>query len=112
MSAVNNSFDKKDMEIILEINRKAIEIESEAVSQNEEIIDLISTNKDKLDILNSEIIGIKNDLKNICNIIEKIKDKTDDMDKSFFQIKVVFTSGIFICLLQIAEFIFVNFIKK
>ena len=43
------------MEIILEINRKAIEIESEAVSQNEEIIDLISTNKDKLDILNSEI---------------------------------------------------------
>ena len=55
MSAVNNSFDKKDMEIILEINRKAIEIESEAVSQNEEIIDLISTHKDKLDILNSEI---------------------------------------------------------
>ena len=44
---MEKGLNKKDLEIILEVNRKAIEIETEVADQNEEIISLLNRNKEK-----------------------------------------------------------------
>ena len=69
-SAKPDSLNRRDLEVILEVNRKAVEIETEVVGQNEEIIDLLNTAEKKQE----EIFKKSEDvLKKLMIIIKKQK---------------------------------------
>jgi hypothetical protein len=103
--APGEQFKKEDMNLILEINKKAIEIEAEVASQNEEIIDTLNTNKTKIDSIERKV-----DFES-ATLIE-VKKLTEEISKSFFEIKVIFAGGIFATILQIIGLILTYFAAK
>lgn len=92
---------KKDLELFLEVNKKAIEIETEVADQNEEIISLLN------DVKSSQEI-IKSKQENIETLQEKLVKKTDEIDRDLFKIQVLFITGVLSLLIQIVQI----FIKK
>lgn len=83
--------DKKDLETILEVNKKAVQLETEALAQNEEIIDLlnkIASRDDKI-------------YEKIDDVDEKFGKKFSDLEKSMFEIKALFAVGIVNVIIQI-----------
>lgn len=85
---------KKDLEIILEVNRKVIEIETEVVDQNEEIINLLTESKK---------LGEELDKK-----MDKLIDQSDETNKDLFKIQVLFITGLLSLVIQVIQI----FIKK
>jgi len=85
---------KKDLEIILEVNKKAVEIETAVADQNEEIIGLLNDNQ-----TNQEHIEEK---------LDKLLEKADDTSKDLFKIQVLFVTGLLALVAQIIQI----FIKK
>lgn len=86
---------KKDLELILEVNKKAIEIETEVADQNEEIItSLIDIRKTQVD----------HDAK-----IDKLIKQSEETNRDIFKIQVLFLTGLLSLVIQIIQ-IFV--IKK
>jgi hypothetical protein len=82
---INDNIKRKDLDLILEVNRKAIELETEAVEQNEEIIKTINENK---------AIVTKSDEK-----MDLIIKSLNQLDKDLFKLQVLFITGIFaICI--------------
>jgi len=94
-------FNKRDLQIILEVNRKAIEIETTVADQNEEIIDLLGANKDKQERLEEK-------LDKVIENNGKIIDKGEAISKDLFKIQVLFITGILALIGQIIEI----FLKK
>lgn len=90
----NERINKKDLEIILEINKKAIEIETEVGSQNEEIIELLTENKLKT--------------KQIEEKIDKIIKQSEETNKDLFKIQVLFITGLLSLVVQVVQI----FLKK
>lgn len=86
---INEIINKKDLELILEVNRKAIEIETEVVDQNEEIIKLLNQNKLQQD--------------SIEDSLEKLTKQSDEMNKDLFRIQVLFVTGLLSLVIQIAQ---------
>ena len=82
---------KKDLELFLEVNKKAIEIDTEVAGQNEEIISLLNDNA-----------TIQND---IDNKLEQLTKKVDEISKDLFKIQVLFITGILSLLIQIVQMI-------
>ena len=82
---------KKDLELFLEVNKKAIEIDTEVAGQNEEIISLLNDNA-----------TIQND---IDNKMEQLTEKVDEISKDLFKIQVLFITGILSLLIQIVQMI-------
>lgn len=89
------TIDKRDLELILEINKKSIELETEVANQNEEVIGLINNSittnaanqKDligKLQVIENEN---KNILEKITDINDEIKEKTRDIVDSVKEIE-------------------------
>lgn len=91
---INEHVNKKDLELILEVNKKAIEIETEVANQNEEILSLLSKNKD-----NQEKIDEK---------IDKLIKQTDEINKDVFKIQVLFLTGLLSLVIQVIQI----FLKK
>lgn len=91
---INEHINKKDLEVILEVNRKAIEIETEMVDQNEEIINLLTDNKEQQELLDEKI--------------DKLIKQTDEMNKDLFKIQVLFLTGLLSLVVQVIQI----FIKK
>lgn len=85
---------KKDLEIILEVNRKAVEIETAVADQNEEIIDLLNYNK-----VTQEKIEEK---------VEKILKQSEETSKDIFKMQVLFITGLLALVAQIIQI----FLKK
>lgn len=85
---------KQDLELILEVNRKAIEIETEVADQNEEIIEALSDIKK---------VQEKQDEK-----IDKLVKQSDDTNKDLFRIQVLFISGLLSLVIQVIQI----FLKK
>ena len=85
---------KKDLEIILEVNRKVVEIETAVADQNEEIIDLLN--------------GCKNSQEKMDEKLDKILDKTEETSKDLFKIQVLFVTGLLALVAQIIQI----FLKK
>lgn len=71
---------KKDLEIILEVNKKAVEIETEVAGQNEEIIRLLKNNE-----VFQEEIKLKTD---------KIIDQNEDTSRDIFTMRILFIVGL------------------
>lgn len=90
----NEHLNKRDLEIILEVNRKAIEIETNVAEQNEEIVTFLEESKKREE--------------DIQETVDKIKEKVDEINKDLFKIQVLFFSGILSLIIQVVQI----FIKK
>lgn len=91
---ISEHINKKDLEVILEVNKKAIEIETEMVDQNEEIINLLSDNKDKQEQIDEKL--------------DKLIKQSDEMNKDLFKIQVLFLTGLVSLVVQVIQI----FLKK
>lgn len=90
----NENVKKRDLELILEVNKKAIEIQSEVVEQNEEIIDSLSE--------------IKKTQSEHDEKIDKLVKQAEETNKDLFRIQVLFVTGLLSLAIQIIQI----FIKK
>jgi hypothetical protein len=91
---LNDYINKRDLEIILEVNKKAIDIETEVAEQNEEIITLLQESKKREEDLQKKA--------------EKIHELAEDINKDLFKIQVLFLSGLISLILQVIQM----FLKK
>ena len=85
---------KRDLEIILEVNRKAVEIETAVADQNEEIISLLNDNQKSQEQIEEKL--------------DKILEKSEETSKDLFKIQVLFVTGLLALVAQIIQI----FIKK
>ena len=85
---------KRDLEIILEVNRKAVEIETAVADQNEEIISLLNDNQKSQEQIEDKL--------------DKILEKSEETSKDLFKIQVLFVTGLLALVAQIIQI----FIKK
>lgn len=85
----NENVRKKDLDLILEVNRKAIEIETEVIEQNEEII--------------TALTDIKKTQADQDKKIDKIVEQTNDINKDLFRIQVLFVTGLISLVIQIIQ---------
>lgn len=85
---------KKDLQVILEVNKKAVEIETAVAEQNEEIISLLTQNKDKQEKIDEKL--------------DKIIEKGEESSKDLFKIQVLFVTGLLALVAQIIRI----FLKK
>lgn len=91
---INDNINKKDLEIILEVNRKAIEIEMEVAEQNEEIITLLTESKKREEELDEKM--------------DKLITQSDETNKDLFKIQVLFVTGLLSLVIQVIQM----FIRK
>jgi uncharacterized membrane protein len=80
---------KRDLEIILEVNRKAVEIETAVADQNEEIIGLLNDNQESHE--------------NIEKKLDKLIESADETSKDLFKIQVLFITGLLALVAQIIQ---------
>ena len=91
---INDRINKRDLEIILEVNRKAIEIETEVAEQNEEIITLLTESKKREEELDEKM--------------DKLIIQSDETNKDLFKIQVLFVTGLLSLVIQVIQM----FIRK
>ncbi len=84
-----DQFSKRDLEIILEVNKKAIEIETAVTDQNEEIIGLLTV--------------CKNGQEKMDEKIDKLIEQAEDTSKDLFKIQVLFVTGLLALVAQIIQ---------
>lgn len=97
----NDNLKKRDLDLILEVNKKAIEIETSVVEQNEDIIAQL----DDIEKSNSE-----RDLKldKIIEQGEKLIKQGDENSKDLFRIQVLFVTGLLSLVMQILQIFFLK----
>lgn len=87
--SINEHINKKDLELILEVNRKAIEIETEVADQNEEIISHLNETKSRDKIMDDKL--------------DKLIKHAEEANKDLFRIQVLFVTGILGLVIQIVQ---------
>jgi hypothetical protein len=87
--SLHDALNKKDLDLILEVNRKAIEIETTVADQNEEMTALLTKCREKQD---------KTDEK-----VDKLLKQTEDINKEIFKLQVLFVSGLISLVIQIVQ---------
>lgn len=92
--SLNDGINKKDLDLILEVNRKAIEIETAVTEQNEEVIGLLTKSKEKIDKLEEKI--------------DKTSKQTEEITKDIFKLQVLFVTGLLSLVIQVIQI----FLKK
>lgn len=98
---ISDQINKKDLELILEVNKKAIEVETEVAEQNEEIIDLLNATKSNQEKTFDRMEDIEEQ-------VDEINEKVDKIHKDIFKIQVLFVTGLLSLVVQIVQM----FIKK
>lgn len=88
-SNVDDRLNKKDLEIILEVNKKAIEIETEVVEQNENIIETLDKLSEGQDSAKEKI--------------DKIIKQNEEINKDLFKIQVLFLTGLLSLVMQVIQ---------
>lgn len=86
---ITDHVNKRDLELILEVNKKAIEIETEVADQNEEIIQRLDINQKREEYIEEKI--------------EKLLKQSEEMTKDLFRIQVLFITGILGLVIQIVQ---------
>lgn len=94
LTTITGQVNKRDLEIILEVNRKAVEIETAVADQNEEIIGLLNDNHESQEKIEEKL--------------DKLLEKAEDTSKDLFKIQVLFVTGLLALVAQIIQI----FIKK
>jgi hypothetical protein len=85
----NDQLNKKDLELILEVNKKAIEVETGVAEQNEEILDLLNKSKDSHDKIHEKL--------------DKIVKQNDEINKDIFKMQVLFVTGLISLVIQVIQ---------
>ncbi len=108
--ANNKQLDKDDIDLLLEVNKKAIELQTEIANQYEEIIDA-------LEEMDDETAHNKDNIEKIIEVNKNLKDDFDKLSKDIKEIKdsmfktgVLISAGIVSIIIQIVE-IFLHFKK-
>jgi hypothetical protein len=86
---IEEHIERRDLDIILEVNKKAIEIQTEVADQNEEIISRLS----KMENRQERIEGNQ----------EKITKQNDEISKELFKVQVMFVTGLLALVAQIIQ---------
>lgn len=97
----NDNVNKRDLDLILEVNRKAIEIETAVADQNEEVITLLNNNREMHSKTKEEfaLLNIK---------LDKIIKYSEEINKDLFKIQVLFLTGLLSLVVQVVQM----FLKK
>lgn len=85
---------RRDLDAIIEVNKKAIEIETEVAGQNEEIIQLLN--------------DCRNSQEKIEEKADKLLKQSEETEKTLFKIQVLFITGLLALVAQVIQI----FIKK
>jgi hypothetical protein len=91
---LSESLNRRDLEVILEVNKKAIEIETGVADQNEEIISLLNQGKEKQQEMDGKL--------------DKAIKQNDDLSKDLFKLQVLFITGVLSLIVQVVQI----FLKK
>lgn len=94
ISDIEEYLDKRDLNIILEVNKKAIEIQTEVADQNEEII--------------GKLTKISEDQETIIEQNKEIIKQNDENSKELFKMQVLYITGLLAIVAQIIQI----FVKK
>ncbi|HYT46733.1 MAG TPA: hypothetical protein VEP90_30685 [Methylomirabilota bacterium] len=86
---LSDRINRGDVELILEVNRKAIEIETEVAGQNEEIIELLS----KIDSKQEETV----------EKTDKLLEKSEQLSRDLFKTQVLLVTGLIGLIAQIIQ---------
>ncbi|MCZ2224557.1 MAG: hypothetical protein LC122_13110 [Chitinophagales bacterium] len=99
--------EKKDWEKILEVNNKAIQLQTEVSGQYEDIISGLEENEEKINNLDKNIENTSSKFDYfIKSHDDKIKIVSDDVKKikeDLFILKVLLSSGLLSLIIQIVE---------
>ncbi len=87
--SINDNIKRNDLDLILEVNRKAIEIETTVADQNEEIISLLGKCREKQDKTEEKV--------------DKIVKQVEDINKEIFKLQVLFVSGLISLVIQVVQ---------
>jgi len=86
---LNEQLNKKDLELILEVNKKAIDIQSEVAEQNEDILE--------------NLIDLKKNQITQGEKIDKLVKQSEDTNRDIFKIQILFLSGLFSLIIQVIQ---------
>lgn len=117
----DDSLSRSDLDTIIEVNKKAIEVQVEVAAQNEKVIEDLEENikinesikrdaESALRELSSLKQEIKDCKKDILDKVEEVEGKVDELDKSQFKLYALLTTGAIAIILQIIQ-LFLNFKK-
>lgn len=98
---VNEYINKKDMDLILEVNRKTIEINAAVADLNEEILDALNDIKSQ----NEKSAQQKKEME---AKIDKLVKQSEDTGRDLFKIQVLFLTGVISIIIQVVQI----FLKK
>jgi len=104
---MTDQINRKDLQVILEVNRKAVEIETVVAEQNEEIIAQLEKARETQldqDIKINKMITANQEVK-----LDKILTMSEEISRSLFRFQVLWITGI---LGIIAQVISMFFFKK
>jgi NAD-dependent SIR2 family protein deacetylase len=85
---------KKDIDLIIEVNKKAVEIEMAVADQNEELISLIEDVKKSQDLISKNI--------------DEFNSQLNSIDKEIYKLQVLYVMGFLTLVAQIIQI----FLKK
>lgn len=88
------NINRKDLELIFEVNKKAIEVQTAVAEQNEDVIQLLNNNRDSHEDLHKKL--------------DKVIKQSDDTTKDIFKLQVLFITGLLSLVVQIIQI----FLKK
>jgi len=91
---INDALQRIDL--ILEVNRKAIEIETEVAEQNEEIIDSLGKIQESNESIDAKLDA--HDKK-----LDQLIKQTDETNRDLFRMQVLFVTGLLALVAQIIE---------
>lgn len=80
---------KRDLDLILEVNKKAVEIETEVAEQNEEIIALLTASKDSQEKMDAKL--------------DKLIKQSEETNRDIFKVQVLFVTGLLSLVIQIIQ---------
>lgn len=85
----NEQLNKKDLELILEVNKKAIEIQTGVADQNEDILTVLNELKTTQNLQNDKI--------------DKLVKQSEDTNRDIFKIQVLFLTGLLSLVIQVIQ---------
>ena len=91
---LSEQLSKKDLELILEVNKKAVEIETAVAEQNEEIIALLTDSKTRQEQMDEKL--------------DKLIKQSEETSRDLFKIQALFVSGLISLVIQVIQI----FVKK
>lgn len=112
----DDSLSRSDLDAIIDVNKRAIELQIEVAAQNEKVIEDIEESikigsdiKRDTESTLKELSTLKTDIKeykkDVTDKIDEVKKKVDELDKSQFKIYALLTTGAIAIILQIIQII-------